>query len=84
MYSIETDTEAQAQVDALPADALKRYAELMALLEIAPWSGDAYNRKRPDANMRAHSFGLDDRGLAIYLILEDQRRVIVLRVLWLA
>lgn len=84
MYSIENDTEAIAQISALPAETLKAYAELMALLELAPWSGDAYNRERPDANMRAHPFGEHDRGLAIYLVLEDQRRVIILRVLWVS
>ncbi|WP_344653736.1 hypothetical protein [Cryptosporangium japonicum] len=56
----------------------------MALLEVAPWSGESYNRQHPDANMRSHPFGTDAKGLAIYLILEDQRRVIVLRVLWAA
>ena len=54
----------------------------MALLETALWSGEAYNRQRPDANMRTHAFGQRDQGLAIYLILDDQRRVVVLRVLW--
>jgi hypothetical protein len=34
--------------------------------------------------MRSHTFGSGGRGLAIYYILEDQRRVVVVRVLWLA
>jgi hypothetical protein len=33
--------------------------------------------------MRTHAFGDHSTGLVIYLILEQQRRVIVLRVLWL-
>jgi hypothetical protein len=33
--------------------------------------------------MRTHVFGKHDQGLATYLILDDQRRVIVLRVLWM-
>jgi len=32
--------------------------------------------------MRTHVFGQHDRGMAVYLILDDQRRVVVLRVLW--
>lgn len=32
--------------------------------------------------MRAHAFGKHGEGLAVYVILDDQRRVIVLRVLW--
>jgi hypothetical protein len=83
VYSVESEQLAGEQVAALPAEALPFYAELMVLLETAPWSGEAYNMQRPDANMRTHAFGQHDQGLAIYLILEDQRRVIVLRVLWM-
>jgi hypothetical protein len=82
VYALETDAEVIDQIAALPTSALPSYAELMALLEVAPWSGESYNRQRPDANMRSHPFGTSGEGLAIYLILEDQRRVIVLRVLW--
>jgi hypothetical protein len=84
VYSVETDVEAVPEVEALPADALDAYAELMVVLETAPWSGKLLNRERPSANMRSHTFGSDGRGLAIYYILEDQRRVVVVRVLWLA
>lgn len=83
MYAVETVVEALDQLAALPADALPSYAELMTLLELAPWSGDSYNRERPDATMRARPFGPHHEGLVIYLILDDQRRVVVLRVLWL-
>jgi hypothetical protein len=82
VYSVESEQLALEQVAALPAEALPFYAELMALLETAPWSGEPYNRQRPDANMRTHVFGEHDRGLVTYLILDDQRRVVVLRVLW--
>lgn len=61
---------------------MSSYAEVRALLEVAPWSGEAYNRQRPDANMRTHTFGKQGEGVVIYMILDDQRRVIVLRVLW--
>ncbi len=83
MYSVETDTAALDQVAELPAEALALYAELLTLLEVAPWSGDAYNRARPDTSMRACTFGHRDQGLVIYLVLEEQRRVVMLRVLWL-
>jgi hypothetical protein len=82
VYSVESEQHALEQVAGLPAEALPFYAELMTLIETAPWSGEAYDRQRPDANMRTHVFGKHDQGLMIYLILDDQRRVIVLRVLW--
>ena len=40
MYSVETEVAALDEVAALPAQALPAYAELMTLLEVAPWSGD--------------------------------------------
>jgi hypothetical protein len=83
VYSVESEQLALEQIAALPAEALPFYAELMALLETAPWSGESYNMQRSDANMRTHVFGQHGQGLAIYLILEDQRRVIVLRVWWM-
>jgi hypothetical protein len=39
MYSVETEIDALNEVAALPAEALPAYAELMTLLEVAPWSG---------------------------------------------
>jgi len=82
VYSVESEQQALEQIAALPPEALLFYAELMTLLETAPWSGQSYDRQRPDANMRTHVFGKHDQGLVIYLILEDRRRVVVLRVLW--
>lgn len=83
VYSVEVDHDALDQVAALPANALKFYAELLALLEITPWSSNVYNRQLPDASMRTHTFGAHDEGMTICLALEEQRRVVVLRVLWL-
>ena len=57
MYSVETGDDASEQIAALPKEGLLSFASLVDLLEIHPWSGDSYNRKRPDANMRAHAFG---------------------------
>jgi hypothetical protein len=83
MYSVETEAAAVGEVAALPARALPAYAELMSLLEVAPWSGSPYNLQRPDANMRTHTFAEEGRGLAIYIVLETDRRVVILRVLWI-
>jgi hypothetical protein len=60
-------------VDRLPADALASYAEVRALLEISPWSGEPVNPDNAAAEVRTHTFG-DGLGLVTYLVLEDQRR----------
>ncbi|MQA11740.1 MAG: hypothetical protein GEU98_24960 [Pseudonocardiaceae bacterium] len=80
MYYVDTDPKAQEQVDALPPAALSAYAEARTFLEVSPWEGRSYNRWNPDGPMRTVPFG--EAGLIIYLVLDDQRRVDVLRVLW--
>lgn len=81
MYSVDTDPDAQKQVDALPRVALESYAEARTFLEVTPWEGQSYNRRNPDAPMRTVMFG--GAGLITYLVLDDQRRVDILRVLWM-
>lgn len=80
MYTVITDEPAQQQVDALPADALTAYSELRVTLETAPWNGQPYHRDSPQGALRIQTFG--GRGQAVYLILDDQRRVDVLLVQW--
>ena len=38
---------------------------------------------KPDGNMRVMPFGKRAEGMAIYVILEEQRRVVVVSVTWL-
>lgn len=54
----------------------------MIVLTLVPWNGVAYSDDKPDGLMRQLVFGLGGKGLVTYLILEDQRRVDVLRVQW--
>ena len=61
MYSVKTEEDALGEVAPLPAEGLPAYAELMALLEVAAWSGDPHNLQRPDANARIHTFAGDLR-----------------------
>jgi hypothetical protein len=49
VYSVDIDAEVSEQVEALPPTALPAFAELMVVLELAPWSGDPFNRKYPTA-----------------------------------
>lgn len=83
MYIVDTDDDVDEQIATLPAKALPFFAELMTLLELSPWAGASYDREEPNANMRTHPFGPAGEGFIIYLILELERRVSVLRVVWL-
>ncbi len=70
------------QIATLPYEALSHYAQALGVLEVAPWNGDPYNFANPEGAMRAMIFG-EGRGKVIYLILEDQRRVDVLKIMWI-
>jgi len=81
MYRVVTDELVQQQIDALPTEALAFVAELRTLLEVQPWSGKPLHPKNPDG-VQTISFGTHGAGLAYYLILEDQRRVDLLTLIW--
>lgn len=80
MYRLTLDPIAEEQINAVPEGALRPLAELFTLLETAPWSGQPFNPANPRGNMLTHAFG--ERGLATYLVLEEQRQVHVLRAEW--
>lgn len=80
MYRIETDSAATEQIVALPAEALADYTRVLGVLELVPWNGDPLHDDNPDGAVRTLPFGR--AGLVTYLILDDQRRVDVLNVLW--
>jgi hypothetical protein len=82
LYTVETVQAVSHEIASLPKNALDSFASLVDLLELHPWSGDPYNRARPEANMRTHPFGAQKEGLAVYVILEDERRVVVVSVAW--
>lgn len=83
MYEVTTDERSQAQIAALPADALAPFAEARTALELAPWNGRPYHARQPDGPMRTLTFGPHSEGKIVYLILDDQRRVDLLVVVWL-
>ncbi|MBW0106073.1 hypothetical protein [Pseudonocardia sp. KRD291] len=84
MYQVVTDGEVNAQVNALPDGLLPHYAQVLDLLELAPWSSEPYTDAKPDGVMRRLAFGPPGyTAQAIFLILEREQRVEVLRVLWL-
>jgi hypothetical protein len=81
VYSVGLSKAAQEQVEALPGEALAAFAELRVVLETAPWAGLALLDTYPDGPIRSLAFG--QAGGVMYLILERQRRVEVLEVVWL-
>jgi hypothetical protein len=84
LYTVTLDDESEQQVDSLPPAALAPFAELWAMLEVTPWNGDPFNKLKPDSPMRGQAFGQNHEGMAVYLILEDQRRVDLLVVVWMS
>ena len=82
MYAYEIPPDVRDQVDGLPKVGLTFYSELIAFLELTPWDGEPYRDDKPNGNMRKIVFGPSGEGIAVYLILEDQRRVLVVSVTW--
>ena len=82
MYRIVLDHETEAQIDALPYEALVPLAKLLDVLALTPWNGESLNDAKPDAPLRSWPFGR--YGLLTYLIFEDQQRVDLIRVVWVA
>jgi hypothetical protein len=80
VYQLILDPVAEDQIAAIPEEALRPLAELFTLLETAPWSGRPYDPANPKANMLTHTFG--ERGLATYVVMEEQREVYLIRVEW--
>lgn len=80
MYRVVTDERTDEQISALPPVALNGFVEARALLEVHPWSGDPIHRDNPDGPVRTIGFGA--AGLITYLVLDHDRRVDLLEVLW--
>ncbi|MGQ0719456.1 MAG: hypothetical protein ACT4NP_19505 [Pseudonocardiales bacterium] len=83
MYHIVPDAAVSEQVVALPDEALVSYAEVLEVLQLAPWNGRPQHPANPDAPVRRWTFGPGHAGQVVYLILEEQQEVHLLLVLWL-
>ena len=82
MYRIIPDTAVSEQVAALPAEALVSYAEVLEVLQLAPWNGRPQHPANPDAPVRRWAFGPGQAGHLVYLIVEEQQEVHLLLVQW--
>ncbi len=83
MYVVRSSDEVDEQIAQLAPDAAVRFAELRVVLELNPWAGDPYVRDKPQSPMRSWVFetGSGD-GLVVYLVLERDRVVDLLDVIW--
>ncbi|TLW89229.1 hypothetical protein FFT09_22630 [Saccharomonospora piscinae] len=82
VYRIVVDERVQAQLDALPAEALSAYLELRSTLETVPSSGRPLHPAKPHGVL-TFVFGPHGEGLVFYLVLDFDERVEVLDVRWL-
>jgi hypothetical protein len=82
VYTLRSSDQVDDQISHLPRDALPAFAEMRAVLEVAPWSGESLTDANPNAPVRSWTFGPDGRGVIYYLIQERDRLVDLLDVLW--
>ncbi|MCY9782850.1 hypothetical protein KIK06_02975 [Nocardiopsis sp. EMB25] len=82
MYRIDIEDIAKEQIRALPEHLLPELASLFALLELQPWSGPPMDARRPSGNIRRHDLGEGGECSVVYLVLDDQKLVLLLRLVW--
>lgn len=80
MYEVTFSEEARAGAAALPHDALKTLADLVDLLAADPGVGRPY--RGPGSDLRTIAVA-DGELLVVWLVLDAQLRVEVLRLVWL-
>lgn len=84
MYKVIPDPQTFDQVAALPLEALDDYAQVLSVLQVAPWNGRPQNESNPEGAVRVWLFGQGKAGQVVYLVLDQQREVHILLVLWAA
>jgi hypothetical protein len=83
VYRLVHTPEALDQLEALPAEVLTAYAELLSVLELTPWNGESQNKANPGGAVRRWMFGFGGSGQVIYLVLDDPAEVHVLMIQWI-
>jgi hypothetical protein len=80
-YTLDFDPAVRAGIDAMPPSVMDAFAEALEVLKLVPERGKPLNKDNPDGGVYQLPFAKD--GLITYLLLEDQQRVDLLRVVWL-
>jgi hypothetical protein len=70
----------RAEIESLPREAVTALAEVLDLLEVAPWSGHPLVDRNPDGAVRTMTFGAT--GLVTYVVVEHLGRVDLLQLHW--
>jgi hypothetical protein len=82
VYRVTLSEPAQEQAAALPSAGREALDEVLRAIGLAPWEGEPYSRRNPEGAVRTWQFA-DGAGLVVYLIVDHQRWVDVLMILWL-
>jgi hypothetical protein len=83
VYRVLTYPEAADQIAALPAHLLGDYAHALDALAASPWDGAPHHPNNPSAEVRRWLFGPLGVGQVLYLVLERELEIHILRVVWL-
>ncbi|GLZ50367.1 hypothetical protein Acsp06_65520 [Actinomycetospora sp. NBRC 106375] len=78
-YEIDV-ASVRGELEALPRPALVALAEVLAVLEVSPWSGEPLVDRNPGGAVRTMAFGV--AGLVTYVVVEQFGRVDLLQVHW--
>lgn len=82
-YRVESAPIVDAQLDAVPAAAQAAYYRLLKRIAADPWDAQPLV-ENPLANMRQAAFGDRGQGLAVYVVLDREERVVVVRLTWMS
>lgn len=80
-YYLDIDPTARAQIEALPAAAVRALGDVLDVLTLVPERGEPLNAANPEGGLYQLPFD-QGRGLVTYLLLAAQDRVDVLVVTW--
>jgi hypothetical protein len=83
VYRIVIYPEASDQIAELPPHLLRDYDQALDAAAAAPWDGAPHHKDNPSAEVRRWLFGPLGTGQLLYLVLEREREIHVLQVLWL-